>query len=133
MKFTYQIPKLKKIKIDNRRFRMWLEDEQGEELTLYEDEINFSTIILNGAIKIDSIKLGKFSDQVVADVLINKWSKYFISTVYGGFYVFCIFNVPNSLILKWTLGMILLAVLMYLLAYPILKYEVKSSLISEIK
>lgn len=49
MKFTYKTPKLKKLKISNRRFRIWLEDEESEALTLYGDEINFSTMILNVA------------------------------------------------------------------------------------
>ncbi len=133
MHFSYKIKSLQKSKIENRRFRAWLNDEESETLTFFNDEVYFSTIIFKGALVLDNMTLKKSEEKVIVNVKFNKWSKYIISAIYFLFYAFYIFNIPNDLIFHGTLSVLFIGLLMYLVSYPIIRYDVKSALINELK
>ena len=133
MHFSYKIKSLQKSKNENRRFRAWLNDEESETLTFFNDEVYFSTIIFKGALVLDNMTLKKSEEKVIVNVKFNKWSKYIISAIYFLFYAFYIFNIPNDLIFHGTLSVLFIGLLMYLVSYPIIRYDVKSALINELK
>ncbi len=74
MHFSYKIKSLQKSKIENRRFRAWLNDEESETLTFFNDEVYFSTIIFKGALVLDNMTLKKSEEKVIVNVKFNKWS-----------------------------------------------------------
>ncbi len=133
MHFSYKITSLQKSNIENRRFRAWLNDEESETLTFFNDEVYFSTIIFKGALVLDNMTLKKSEGKVIVNVKFNKCAKYIISAIYFIFYAFYIFNIPNDLIFHGTLSVLFIGLLMYLVSYPIIRYDVKSALINELK
>jgi hypothetical protein len=133
MNFSYKIKKLQKSRNDNKIFRAWLLDEEDLNLTFYNDEIHFSTFMFRGALLLDHMKLSKSKDRVLVDVQFNKWSKRLIILIYLSFFIFYIFNISSQLIFQGTVAVLFISLLIYLFSYPILKYEVKAALLTELK
>lgn len=133
MIFSYKIKNFKPSKIENRRFKSWLEDDQSENIIFYGDEIHFNSMVMKGLLVLEKVQLKKSDTKIIADVTFNKWSIYLISSIYLAFYVFYIFNVSNQNTLKATIVALIMAVAIYIFNYPFLKFDVKSSLQSKLK
>lgn len=133
MNFSYKIKNFKKSNIENRRFKSWLEDDQSKSIIFYGDEIYFNSMVMKGLLVLDKVQLTKSDQKIIANVTFNKWSIYLISSIYLAFYVFFILNVSNKNTLKATFVALIMAAAIYLFNYPFLKFDVKSSLQSELK
>lgn len=133
MNFSYKIKNFKKNNIENLRFKSWLEDDQSKNMIFYGDEIYFNSMVMKRLLVLDKVQLTKSDKKIIANVTFNKWSIYLISSIYLAFYIFYILNVSNKNTFKATIVSLIMAVTIYMFNYPFLKFDVKSSLQSELK
>ena len=132
MHFSYKLIKLRN-QSKNRRLISWIKDDESQKIIFHDDEIYFNSIILKGALTIDKLILFKINEKVKVQIIFSNFSKYLIWAICIGFYFFYIFFIPKIPFWNATKNILIGYSLIFLICFLILRWEVKNTLLTELK